>query len=52
MNRGYIFKDGIDNITSECDLDDYNEWNLIIDNGAQCENVNRQMEYILQLLKK
>ncbi|CAO1404430.1 unnamed protein product [Diamesa hyperborea] len=34
INRGWKFEDGIDNIQSECDLDDFNEWNLVVENDG------------------
>lgn len=32
-SRGWIFENGIDNVQSECDLDDFNEWDLLLNNN-------------------
>lgn len=32
-DRGWIFQKGVDDIQSECDLDDWNEWDLVIQNN-------------------
>ena len=33
-NRGWKFQSGVDDIQSECDLDDWNEWDLAIENDG------------------
>ncbi|KAL7029388.1 hypothetical protein ACKWTF_006221 [Chironomus riparius] len=33
-NRGWKFESGVDDIQSECDLDDWNEWDLLIENDG------------------
>ncbi|XP_050098450.1 probable phosphomevalonate kinase [Anopheles aquasalis] len=33
--RGWLFESGVDDVPSECDLDDFNEWDLRIDNNGQ-----------------
>lgn len=48
--RGFIFKPGVDDVTSECDLDDYTEWNLLIDNGKGKQKLEEQLGSILSLL--
>lgn len=35
IERGWKFEEGVDDIQSECDLDDWIEWDLIIDNDGQ-----------------
>ncbi|XP_044258370.1 phosphomevalonate kinase isoform X2 [Tribolium madens] len=37
QKRGWIFTEGVDNVTSECDLDDFNDWDLIIKNNTSEE---------------
>lgn len=32
--RGWNFQTGVDDIQSECDLDDWSDWNLAIDNNG------------------
>ncbi|KAG5684797.1 hypothetical protein PVAND_014010 [Polypedilum vanderplanki] len=32
VKRGWTFQEGVDDIQSECDLDDWNEWDLLIEN--------------------
>lgn len=39
-NRGWIFENGVDNVPSECDLDDVTQWDLVIENdGTQSDDV-------------
>lgn len=33
--RGWKFQEGVDDIQSECDLDDWNEWDLLIENDGK-----------------
>lgn len=33
--RGWIFTVGIDDIESECGLDDFEQWDLVIENNNQ-----------------
>jgi len=33
IQRGWKFEDGVDNVQSECDLDDYTEWDWIFNNS-------------------
>lgn len=49
--RGWEFKDGIDNSSSECDLDDYLEWDLMIDNGDDSLTEIRVQE-LLEFVRK
>lgn len=32
--RGWIFENGVDNVQSECDLDDVQQWDLKIENDG------------------
>lgn len=36
--RGWKFQEGVDDIQSECDLDEWIEWDLLIDNNGQKES--------------
>lgn len=51
-HRGFIFKPGVDDVASECDLDDYIEWDLLIDNGEGKDNLKEHLNSILGLLSK
>lgn len=44
-----MFKSGVDDVTSECDLDDYEEWNLRISNNNHGE-IEDGIQNILKLL--
>ncbi|XP_055372203.1 phosphomevalonate kinase [Condylostylus longicornis] len=46
VNRGWIFEDGVDNVQSECDLDDYTNWDLEILNENQ--DINEIIDIILK----
>lgn len=35
--RGWIYTVGIDDIESECGLDDYDQWDLVIENNNQLD---------------
>lgn len=50
QQRGFIFKPSIDNLASECDLDDYDDWNLIIDNSEGKQTLDEQLGLILGLV--
>lgn len=47
--RGWKFELGVDDHQSECDLDDYIEWDLIIDNDDQI-NLDASIQNVLSLL--
>lgn len=51
-SRGYVFKDGIDNAQSECDLDDYLGWDLTINNGDGKNSLEEQLGSILRMLSQ
>lgn len=42
MNRGWQFQEGVDDIQSECDLDNWTEWDIAVDNDG-----NKSSEEIL-----
>lgn len=48
--RGFQYTEGVDNVTSECGLDDYKDWNLVIDNGKERRSIKEQIDTILALL--
>lgn len=35
--RGWIYTAGVDDIESECGLDDYDQWDLVIENNNQLD---------------
>lgn len=38
--RGWVFEDGIDNVQSECDLDNFEQWDFKVDNNNDHNNVD------------
>lgn len=34
VERGWIFTNGVDDVPSECDLDDYNQWDVVLQNNC------------------
>ena len=36
-NRGWIFTEGVDDVDSECNLDDFSDWDLQIKNSNETE---------------
>ncbi|CAH0758032.1 unnamed protein product [Diatraea saccharalis] len=50
-SRGFHYKDGVDNVASECDLDDFHDWDLVINNGEGGLKLQDQMDSILALCK-
>lgn len=49
-SRGWAFKKGVDDATSECDLDDYNAWDLELTNNNM-EEGEKVIQQILDLTK-
>lgn len=47
--RGWIFEDGVDNVQSECDLDDFKKWDLKIENDGT-QDVETIVEQIIALV--
>lgn len=45
--RGWKFQTGVDDIQSECDLDDWNEWDLIIENCGD-KDTNEILDEIIK----
>ncbi|XP_026493405.2 phosphomevalonate kinase [Vanessa tameamea] len=48
--RGFKFKSGVDDVVSECGLDDYSEWDLIIDNGKNRKTLDKQLSSVMALI--
>lgn len=48
-NRGWCFTDGVDNVMSECDLDDYHGWDLKFSNNTS-EEMEDGIKSILKLI--
>lgn len=49
QERGWIFESGVDDVQSECDLDDFDRWDLLIDNDGSI-SVDIHLESILSLI--
>jgi phosphomevalonate kinase len=49
QQRGWKFEAGVDDIQSECDLDDWNEWDLLIENTGERDE-NEILDEIFQKL--
>lgn len=48
-HRGWKFEAGVDDIQSECDLDDWHEWDLLVENDGQ-NDADDIITEILELL--
>ncbi|CAF4827494.1 unnamed protein product [Pieris macdunnoughi] len=48
--RGYKFKSGVDDVASECGLDNYSGWDLVIENGRNRDSIEKQLEKIISLI--
>lgn len=49
LERGWKFQEGVDDIQSECDLDDWNDWNLTVENDKRKEE-QEILDELVQLL--
>lgn len=49
ISRGWKFQEGVDDIQSECDLDGWSKWDLLIENNGQKES-GEILDKILELL--
>lgn len=49
QSRGWKYDCGVDDVKSECDLDDYNEWDIVIDNDNAADT-NEILRKILSLI--
>ncbi|CAH1109843.1 unnamed protein product [Psylliodes chrysocephalus] len=49
--RGLVFTEGVDDAPSECDLDDFNQWDLIISNNNS-EESEEALNTVLDFLNK
>ncbi|XP_065076350.1 phosphomevalonate kinase [Ochlerotatus camptorhynchus] len=47
--RGWKFQEGVDDVQSECDLDDVTEWDLLVsnDSGADVEGILGKIETLI-----
>ncbi|XP_045775753.1 phosphomevalonate kinase isoform X1 [Maniola jurtina] len=50
IERGFQFKPGVDDVASECGLDNYNEWDLVINNGKERQSLEEQLSSIVALI--
>ncbi|CAH0553452.1 unnamed protein product [Brassicogethes aeneus] len=50
IQRGWVFQEGVDNVTSECDLDNWNCWDLQLMNNSPDEG-EQNIEKILKFIK-
>lgn len=39
-DRGFVHTEGVDNVTSECDLDDVHSWDWVIDNSSGSDSLS------------
>lgn len=49
QSRGWRFECGVDDVQSECDLDDHDVWDLVIENN-DLANTDELIHKILELL--
>lgn len=49
QTRGWKFESGVDDVQSECDLDDFGQWDLVINNDGAI-SVDVHLDSILALL--
>ncbi|KAF2902113.1 hypothetical protein ILUMI_04076 [Ignelater luminosus] len=50
QNRGFVFTKGVDDVASECDLDDFNEWDLNIKNNSN-EDLDLAVKKLVELIE-
>lgn len=48
-DRGWMFEVGVDDIQSECDLDDWEEWDLVVENDG-LEDAEDVLNKIVELI--
>jgi len=46
MQRGWKFTPGVDDGPSECDSDNWHEWDLVVENHGKAEDLNRYLEIV------
>lgn len=49
---GYEFTKGIDDAASECGLDQYSNWNFVVDNNNDQEALDQKLQEILSSVEK
>lgn len=52
VERGWVFTTGVDDVASECDLDDFTEWDWEIDNCGNAVGLNDSILSISQYLNR
>lgn len=50
-DRGWTFEKGVDDVVSECDLDDYVEWDFEIENNYTDTPVEKKLKPIFDVIK-
>ncbi|XP_019872485.1 phosphomevalonate kinase [Aethina tumida] len=48
--RGWVYQDGVDNVKSECDLDDWNDWDLKMTNNS-VEDGEETLQKLIDYIK-
>lgn len=49
-SRGWVFTRGVDDAESECGLDDFDEWDLVIENNRTKAEIVKDLEPIFHLV--
>lgn len=49
-DRGWIFTEGVDDVESECNLDDFDQWDLRCNNNND-EELEKGLEEIISLIQ-
>ena len=50
--RGWVFKAGVDNTMSECDLDSIKDWNFLIVNNSDDEEKTAGLQAVLNFVNE
>lgn len=48
-NRGWMFEKGVDDIQSECDLDDWAQWDLVLEND-DVQEIEKILDKIVEVI--
>ena len=49
--RGFVFTAGVDDAESECDLDTGADWDLVVHNNGDSEQLDRTVKHVLHLVQ-
>lgn len=49
--RGWVFANGVDDAESECDLDDVDDWDFIIDNNDASVDIEDKLSTVLDFIQ-